>query len=69
MARKKKKPQLDYAKLHDSVMNNIESLLGGLYDLEWSEYSDRKSYDNASKALFDFFKDLSENPENKEAEE
>lgn len=69
MARKKEKPQLDYAKLHDSVMNNIESLLGGLYDLEWSEYSNRKSYDNASTALFDFFKDLSENPENKEAEE
>lgn len=69
MARKKKKPQLDYAKLHDSVMNNIESLLGGLYDFEWSEYSNRKSYDNASTALFDFFKDLSENPEAKEGEE
>lgn len=68
MARKKEKPQLDYAKLHDSVMNNIESILS-MYDFEWSEYSNRKSYDNASTALFDFFKDLSENPENKEAEE
>ncbi len=69
MARKKKKPKLEnYAKLHDGVMNNIESLLG-MYNFEWSDYSNRKSYDNASKALFDFFKDLSENPENKEDEE
>ncbi len=34
----KKNKVEDYAKTHDSVMNNIESILSCLYNIEYSDY-------------------------------
>lgn len=63
----KKEKVEDYAKTHDSVMNNIESILSCLYDIEYLDYCDTEEYEKASGALFEFFYSLSK--EKKECED
>ena len=49
---------MSFEKTHDSIMNNLESLISFMYDVEFMDMVDTKEYMSASASIYSLVKAL-----------